>query len=100
MSVLFEVQNEHELEKALTIDAPIIGINNRDLTTLKINLETTLRLRSLLPAHKVAVSESGIKTREDVLRLQSAGINAMLVGTILMKSKDIGVKIRDMLGTV
>ena len=100
MSVLFEVHNEHELEKALTIDAPVIGINNRDLTTLKINLETTFRLRSLLPAHKVAVSESGIKTRADVLRLQSAGINAILVGTILMKSKDIGVKIRDLLGTV
>jgi len=99
MSVLFEVHNEPELDKALAIDAPIIGINNRDLTTLKINLETTFRLTTQIPSGKIVVGESGIGTHEDVLRLQAAHVDAMLVGTTLMKSKDIGAKMRDLLGT-
>ena len=98
MAVLFEVHNEPELEKALTIDAPIIGINNRDLTTLKINLETTFRLKAQIPADKTVVGESGIGAMDDVLRLQSALVDAMLVGTTLMKSKDIGAKMRELLG--
>lgn len=98
MAVLFEVHNEPELDKALAIDAPIIGINNRDLTTLKINLETTFRLKTQVPADKTVVAESGIGTRDDVLRLQDAKIDAMLVGTTLMKSKDIGAKMRELLG--
>lgn len=98
MAVLFEVHNEAELDKALAIDAPIIGINNRDLTTLKIDLETTFRLKTQIPSGKIVVGESGIGTREDVMRLQAARIDAMLVGTTLMKSKDIGTKIRELLG--
>jgi len=98
MAVLFEVHNEPDLDKALAIDAPIIGINNRDLTTLKINLETTFRLKTQVPAGKTVVAESGIGTRDDVLRLQDAKIDAMLVGTTLMKSKDIGAKMRELLG--
>ena len=98
MAVLFEVHNEADLEQALSIDAPIIGINNRDLTTLKIDLETTFRLKDRIPAEKIVVGESGIGTRADVLRLDAASIDAMLVGTTLMKSKDIGAKIRELLG--
>lgn len=97
MAVLYEVHNADELDQALAIDAPIIGINNRDLTTLKISLETTFRLKSQIPAGKTVVGESGIGTREDVLRLQSAQVDAMLVGTTLMKSKDIGAKMRELL---
>lgn len=98
MAVLFEVHNEADLEQALSIDAPIIGINNRDLTTLKIDLETTFRLKKQIPAEKIVVGESGIGARADVLRLDAASIDAMLVGTTLMKSKDIGAKIRELLG--
>ncbi|HSW64394.1 MAG TPA: indole-3-glycerol phosphate synthase TrpC [Dissulfurispiraceae bacterium] len=99
MAVLFEVHNEADLEKALAIDAPIIGINNRNLITLKIDLETTFRLKAQIPAGKIVVAESGITTRADVVRLDAASIDAMLVGTVLMKSKDIGAKTRELLGT-
>jgi indole-3-glycerol phosphate synthase len=94
--VLFEVHDEDDLEKALLIDADIIGINNRNLKTLKIDLLTTLRLKKDIPKDKIVVSESGIKNRNDVIRLQDAGIDAMLIGTSLMKAEDIGGKIDEL----
>ncbi|MGO9379825.1 MAG: indole-3-glycerol phosphate synthase TrpC [Dissulfurispiraceae bacterium] len=97
LAVLFEVHNEADLEKALSIDAEIIGINNRDLNTLAIDLETTLRLKAIIPSGKIIVSESGIRTRQDVVTLQDNGIDAMLIGTSLMESADIGKKIQQML---
>ncbi len=98
LSVLFEVHNFYELEKALRINAPIIGINNRDLNTLSIDLNTSLLLKREIPAGCISVSESGIHRREDVLKIEAAGLDAMLVGTCLMESSDIGRKIDQLRG--
>jgi indole-3-glycerol phosphate synthase len=98
MSVLFEIHNFSELEKALRINAPIIGINNRDLKTLSIDLNTSIHLKKEIPGDRSVVSESGIRTREDVLKIEAAGIDAMLVGTCLMESADTGAKIDELRG--
>lgn len=98
MDCLVEVHDEAELEKALGTKASIIGINNRDLKTFTIDLDTSLRLRSMVPESIVTVSESGIETREDVIRLEEAGFDAILVGTTLMKSGDIGARLRELTG--
>ena len=84
---------------ALLIDAPIIGINNRNLKTLTIDLETTFQLRREIPKGKTVVSESGISRHEDVLKLLGAGVDAMLVGSSFMASPDIGRKIDELRGT-
>jgi indole-3-glycerol phosphate synthase len=93
LSVLFEVHDFAELEIALRISAPVIGINNRNLQTLAIDLNTTFELKKEIPQDRIVVSESGIKSREDVSRLEAAGIDAMLVGTSLMESRDIAAAI-------
>lgn len=98
MSALFEVHNFDDLEKALAINALIIGINNRDLKTLSIDLNTTLTLKKEIPVDRISVSESGISKRENVLEIEAAGIDAMLVGTCLMESPDIGRKIDELRG--
>jgi indole-3-glycerol phosphate synthase len=100
MSVLFEVHDHAELEIALRVDAPIIGINNRNLKTLSIDLDTSLILKKEISKDKVVVSESGIRKREDVLKVQSAEIDAVLVGTCIMESQDIGAKIDELMGRV
>jgi indole-3-glycerol phosphate synthase len=99
MSVLFEVHDFAELETALGIAVPIIGINNRDLKTLRIDLNTSFELKKEIPPDRSVVSESGIRTREDVTRLDSSGFDAVLVGTFLMESDDIGGKIDLLRGT-
>ena len=99
LAVLFEVHNEDDLEKALLVKAEIIGINNRDLKTLKIDLSTTLRLKKEIPEDRIVVSESGIRNRDDVVTLMDAGVDAILVGTSLMAAKDIGAKIDELMGT-
>ena len=99
LSVLFEVHDLKELEMALFIDADIIGINNRDLKTLKIDLNNTFKIKKEIPSDKIVVSESGIKTRDDILRLESAGIDAVLIGTSFMEAKDIGKKIEELFGS-
>ncbi|MFN3480455.1 MAG: indole-3-glycerol phosphate synthase TrpC, partial [Thermodesulfovibrionales bacterium] len=96
LAILFEIHDYHDLEKALRIEADIIGINNRDLKTLRVDLNTTFLLKKEIPPERVTVSESGIKSREDVLRLNLAGIDAMLIGTTLMESEDIGKKIEEL----
>jgi len=98
LSVLFEVHDLWELEQALRIGADIIGINNRNLKTLKVDLSTTFKLKREIPSGKIVVSESGITTREDVVRLQGAGVDAMLLGTAFMESKDIRGKIEELMG--
>ena len=98
MDCLVEVHSETELKKVLQTNAHIIGINNRDLATFKTDLETTLRLRPLIPAGKIVVSESGIKSRADVEKLMKEGVDAILVGETLMKSDDISSKLRELLG--
>lgn len=99
MDCLVEVHSETELEKVLQTSSNIIGINNRNLATFKIDLETTLRLRPMIPVGKIVVSESGITSRMDVKKLISIGINAILVGETLMKSDDIPSKLHELLGT-
>ncbi len=98
LSVLFEVHDFRELEMALFINADIIGINNRNLKTLSVDFNTTLKLKNEIPPHKIIVSESGIKTREDVLKLEDAGVDAILVGTVFMEAGDIERKIDELLG--
>jgi len=100
MDCLVEVHTEAELKKALQTNANIIGINNRDLATFKTDLGTTLRLRPMIPAEKIVVSESGIKSRADVVKLIKEGVGAILVGETLMKSDDISAKLRELLGLV
>lgn len=97
LSALVEVHNESELERALDADAEIIGINNRDLRTFKVDLATTERLAKLVPPGKVIVSESGIHSRADVERVRAAGAHAILVGEALVTAGDVGEKIRELL---
>lgn len=96
LSVLFETHSYDDLEKALRINADIIGINNRDLRTLQVDINRTFLLKKEIPSDKVTVSESGIKNRDDVLRLDIVGIDAILVGTSLMESEDIGKRIEEL----
>jgi len=98
LSVLFEVHNFEELEMALFIKCDIIGINNRDLKTLKVDIQTTFDIKREIPSDKIVVSESGIKTIEDVNKLREAGIDAMLIGTSFMEANDIGKKIDELMG--
>ena len=98
MACLVEVHNEGELDIALQTDARIIGINNRDLTTMTTNVTTTERLRSRIPVNRLIVSESGINDRRDMERLEKLGVNAVLVGESLMASPDIAGKMKELLG--
>lgn len=98
MECLVEVHSEAELKKVLQTNAHIIGINNRDLATFKTDLETTLRLRPMIPAEKIVVSESGIKSRADVEKLMKEGVDAILVGETLMKSNDMSARLQELLG--
>ena len=86
MSVLVEVHDEQELERALRLRTPLVGVNNRNLKTFEVSLDTTLRLMTQLPPGRLLVCESGIHTREDVLRMREAGVEAFLVGEAFMRS--------------
>ena len=97
MMNLVEVHNIAEMEIALNIGASVIGINNRDLNTFKVDLKTTSTLRPLIPPGRLVVSESGIKTRRDMEKLQAWGINAALIGEALMTSPDIAAKMKELL---
>ncbi len=96
MECLVEVHDKNELDTVLETEASIIGINNRNLDTFETNIETTLQLCHLIPEEKIIVSESGIKTRADVLCLEEAGIDAILIGETLMRSHDITQKINEL----
>jgi indole-3-glycerol phosphate synthase len=91
MACLVEVHDEEELSK-------VLGINNRDLRTFEVSLDTTLRLRSRIPSDRLVVSESGIQTRGDLQSLAAAGVDAVLVGTSLMRAEDPEEKLRELLG--
>jgi indole-3-glycerol phosphate synthase len=94
---LVEVHDESELERALEAGARIIGVNNRDLKTLEVDLEISFRLRPGIPAGSIAVSESGIKTGDDLRRLAEVGYHAALVGERFMMAPDPGTALREML---
>ena len=97
MSCLVEVHNEAELEIALKSQARIMGITNRDLKTFNVDLKTTERLRPLIPADRIVVSESGIKERSDLEKLRGWGVDAVLVGESLMAAPDIAAKMKELL---
>lgn len=97
LDCLVEVHNEEDIEKALAVNAAIIGINNRDLHTFKVDLGVTQRLIRLIPQNKVIVSESGIKRYEDIMFLKSLGVNAVLIGEAFMEADDIASKMREMM---
>jgi indole-3-glycerol phosphate synthase len=98
MSVVCEGHSEEEIEKAVKAKQDIIGINNRDLDTFKLSLSTTENLIRLIPQGKIIVSESGIRSRADIMFLKSIGVKAALVGEVFMESEDIGQKVRELMG--
>jgi len=98
LDVLVESHTYKELDKALLAGALLVGINNRDLGTFTVSLQTTLDLLQDIPDDRIVVSESGIKTRDDVVMLRKAGVDAILVGEGLMREKDIGKKVKELLG--
>ena len=104
LDVLVEVHDETELKRALDAGAALIGINNRDLRTFRVSLQTSIDLigkaRALAPKNtKIFVAESGIHTHKDVQKLAQAGAQAILVGESLMREKDIAAKVHELLGT-
>jgi indole-3-glycerol phosphate synthase len=98
LDVLVEVHDAAELERALALDLPLIGINNRDLRTFDTRLETTLDLLPAIPRDRVVVTESGIHTALDVRRLRTCGVNAFLVGEAFMRAPDPGAELRKLFG--
>lgn len=97
LDALVEVHDGEELDRALAAGAQLIGVNNRNLKTLEVSLETSLRLAEHIPAGVLAVSESGIRTAEDVRRLSDAGYRAFLIGESLMKQADPGQALASLL---
>lgn len=97
LSCLVEVHNEAEVERALLSGAEIIGINNRDLNTFTVDINTTRRLRPLIPKERIVVSESGIRSREDIEKLEGWGVNAVLMGETLVTAGDIPTKMRELI---
>ena len=88
LSCLVETHNEEEIKKALNCNAKIIGINNRDLKTFTVDINTSLKLRKFIPENKILISESGIKTAQDIKMLKDVGFNGALIGESMMLSKD------------
>jgi indole-3-glycerol phosphate synthase len=97
LDVLLEVHDEAEMVKALKTDCTLIGINNRNLRTFVTDLGTTGRLARMLPSERFLVTESGINSRADIVRLQADGARAFLIGESMMRETDIGLKLQKLL---
>jgi indole-3-glycerol phosphate synthase len=97
MQCLVEVHNEDELKRALASDVKIIGINNRNLDTMAVDLNVTQKLRPLIPPDRLVVSESGIKGQGEIQRLRELGVNAVLIGEALVTASDVAAKIKELL---
>ena len=98
MTPLVELYEAENLRRVVDLGAKLIGINNRNLRTFEVDLEHTLRLRPLIPPDRVVVGESGIRTRRDVLKLESGGVKAVLVGERLVAQADVGAAVDELLG--
>ncbi len=96
MEALVEVHTESEVERALALSPRVIGINNRDLQTFEVDFANTGRLRNLIPPEVVVVGESGIRNAEDVRQLADLGVDAVLVGEALVKSKNLSAKVTEL----
>jgi indole-3-glycerol phosphate synthase len=96
MAVLVEVHDQPELERALKLKTPLVGVNNRNLRSFEVSLETTLSLRNALPPDRLLVTESGIMNRDDVKRMRDAGVNAFLVGEAFMRAADPGLALAEL----
>jgi indole-3-glycerol phosphate synthase len=94
MDVLLEVHDSQELARALQADSPLIGINNRNLRTFEVSIETTLALKVSVPVDRLVITESGIKDRKDVELMRTNGIDAFLVGEAMMRAADPGAELR------
>ena len=97
LDVLVEVHDLREMDRALELGADLIGINNRNLKTFQVDLATTEELAEEIPNDTIGVSESGIRTAEDVRRVRAAGINAVLVGETLMRAKNVPQKLQELM---
>jgi indole-3-glycerol phosphate synthase len=98
MEPLVEVHSREETGRALAAGARIIGVNNRDLRNFDVKLETSLELVEAIPEECIAVSESGLRTHDDLMRLRSAGFDAFLIGEHLMKESDPATPLRAFIG--
>ncbi len=98
LDALVESHTAKELDRTLLAGARIVGINNRDLSSFAVSLRITFDLLKDIPGDRIVVSESGIGTRDDVARLEGAGVDAILVGESLMREKDIAKKVKELLG--
>jgi indole-3-glycerol phosphate synthase len=98
MAVLVEVHDAAELDAALTLRTPLVGVNNRDLRTFETRIETTLGLLERMPAERIVITESGIASRAEVARLRGRGVNAFLVGEAFMRAPDPGTELRALFG--
>jgi indole-3-glycerol phosphate synthase len=99
MEPLVEVHSREELGRAISVEARIIGVNNRDLRDFQVRIETSLELIEAVPEECIAVSESGLRTHADLARLRSAGFDAFLIGERLMKQSDPAVPLRELVGS-
>ena len=99
MAVLIEVHDAAELERGLKLKNPLIGINNRNLRTFDVSLETTLSLKAAVPADRLLITESGIQTAEDVQKMRDAQVHGFLVGEAFMRAKDPGAALAKLFGS-
>jgi indole-3-glycerol phosphate synthase len=96
--VLVEVHDRDELHRALRLKTPLLGINNRNLRTFEVGLQTTLDLMPEVPADRLLITESGILARDDVTRMRGAGVHAFLVGEAFMRAPDPGLALAELFG--
>ncbi len=96
LDVLVEVHDRAELDRALELETPLLGVNNRDLHTFETSLETTLGLLAHMPEDKVVITESGIHSAEDVAMMRDHGVHAFLVGEAFMRADQPGEKLREL----